>query len=183
MFGEDAVPDLLEAGIDCLEHGTGLLPDTVDAMANAGVRLVPTLINIENFPTFADAADRYPAYAKHMRDLYERSDTTIGSAIEAGVAVHAGTDAGGFVEHGRIVDEIAALTRVGMSPGVALEAASHAARAWLGAPGQQPGEPADLVVYAADPAGPDGVDVLRSPTAVIRAGRRVPDHPNRAPTS
>src|SRR6476619_46381 len=30
VFGEEALPDLFEAGIDCIEHGTGLTPDLID---------------------------------------------------------------------------------------------------------------------------------------------------------
>ncbi len=101
VFGEDAIPGLLAAGIDCLEHGTGLTDDTIAEMVRRGVHLVPTLINVANFPSFADAADRFPAYAKHMRDLHARSDETITAALGAGVPVHAGTDAGGYVDHGR----------------------------------------------------------------------------------
>lgn len=50
VFGEHALPDLLAAGIDCIEHGTGLLPDMLDDMAARGVAVVPTLIQLENFP-------------------------------------------------------------------------------------------------------------------------------------
>ena len=63
VFGEDALPGLLAAGIDCIEHGTGLTDETIAEMVRRGVHLVPTLINIANFPMFADAAIRFPAYA------------------------------------------------------------------------------------------------------------------------
>ncbi|WP_328841521.1 amidohydrolase family protein [Nakamurella leprariae] len=178
VFGEDAVPGLLSAGIDCLEHGTGLTADTIDEVVRRGVHVVPTVINIANFPMFADAATRFPAYAKHMRDLYERSDDTFAAAAEAGVPLHAGTDAGGFIVHGRIVDEINGLSRAlgGGSPGPdtvrrVLAMASHSAREWLGLRNYATGDPADLVVYPADPA--EQPAVLRAPTAVVRAGRVV----------
>ncbi len=171
VFGEDALPGLLAAGIDCIEHGTGLTGDTIDEMARRGVHLIPTMINIANFPMFADAATRFPAYAKHMRDLYERSDETFAAAIEAGISVHAGTDAGGYVEHGRIVDEIESLGRLGLDPRQLLDTTTHAARNWLGLGAQDLGDSADLVVYQDDPAG--DLQVLRNPSAVIRAGRMV----------
>ena len=37
-FGEAALPGLIEAGIDCIEHGTGLSVDLIDAMVAAGDR-------------------------------------------------------------------------------------------------------------------------------------------------
>jgi len=169
VFGEDALPDLLDAGIDCIEHGTGLTDETIERMAADGVRLVPTLINIENFPSFADAATRFPAYAKHMRDLYTRGDETVARAIDAGVSVHAGTDAGGYIAHGRIADEVISLVRVGMSPAEALDASSWQAREWLGLSGWEVGARADLVVYAADPRSDLGV--LTSPALVMTSGR------------
>ncbi|GAA3866542.1 amidohydrolase family protein [Saccharothrix violaceirubra] len=169
VFGEAALPGLLAAGIDCVEHGTGLTDDTIDLMASAGTALVPTLINIENFPGIASDAGKYPAYQQHMRDLYSRSKRTIGAAIEAGVPVYAGTDAGGGIAHGRIVDEIEALHGVGMTGHQALAAASWAARAWLGHPGLVEGAAADIVVYDDDPR--TALTTLRHPRLVMLRGR------------
>ena len=50
VFGEDALPGLVNAGIDCIEHGTGITDDVITLMLEHGTALVPTLINIENFP-------------------------------------------------------------------------------------------------------------------------------------
>jgi imidazolonepropionase-like amidohydrolase len=171
VFGTDALPGLVRAGIDCIEHGTGLTDDLIGEMAERGTALVPTLINVENFPGFADAASKYPTYAAHMRELYRTADDVVRRAVEAGVAVYAGTDAGGGIAHGRIADEIAALSRAGMSPAAALGAASWAARDWLGRPGLSPGERADLVVFPTDPRVDLGV--LAAPTHVLLRGRPV----------
>ena len=171
VFGEDALPGLLSAGIDCIEHGTGLTADTIEQMVAGGVHLVPTLINIENFPSFADAATRFPAYAKHMRDLYDRRAETFTDAIDAGIPLHGGTDAGGYIEHGRIVDEVLAMIDLGMPARQVLHQVSPGARDWLGLPGGAIGDPADLVIYPDDPA--VSPEVLRHPVAVLRAGRVV----------
>jgi imidazolonepropionase-like amidohydrolase len=151
VFGEDALPGLINAGIDCIEHGTGITDDTIELMLEHGTALVPTLINIDNFPGIADAAGKYPTYAKHMRDLYASCKRRVGAAHDAGVPIYAGTDAGGMVRHGRIGDEIAALKGVGMSPTEALGAASWDARAWLGRPALEHGASADLLCFVEDP--------------------------------
>ncbi|WP_273732353.1 metal-dependent hydrolase family protein [Mycolicibacterium septicum] len=151
VFGEDALPGLIKAGIDCIEHGTGITDDTIELMLEHGTALVPTLINIENFPGIADSAGKYPAYAKHMRDLYASCRGRVGAAHEAGVPIFAGTDAGGMIAHGRIADEIEALKAIGMSPTAALGAASWDARAWLRRPALEHGASADLVCYTEDP--------------------------------
>ncbi|MGP4017881.1 amidohydrolase family protein [Saccharopolyspora sp. 5N708] len=168
VFGEAALPGLISAGIDCVEHGTGLTDDTIELMAQHGTALVPTLVNVENFPSFAAAATKYPAYAAHITDLYERADRTVAKAIEAGIPVYAGTDAGGGVEHGELADEVIALHRVGMSAEQALGVASWAAREWLGWSGLEHGAPADLVCYDADPR--KDLTVLRHPERIVLRG-------------
>jgi imidazolonepropionase-like amidohydrolase len=171
VFGEQALPDLLAAGIDCIEHGTGLLPDMLDDMAARGVAVVPTLIQLENFPQYADqAASKFPVYSDHMRDLYARRRDTLRSAVEAGVPVYAGTDAGGVLGHGLVAEEIQALTTIGLSGEQALAAGSWSARTWLGAPADlAPGNPADLVVYAEDPRANPAV--LSHPECIVLRGR------------
>jgi imidazolonepropionase-like amidohydrolase len=152
VFGEDALPGLIAAGIDSIEHGTGLTDDLVAAAAQSGAVVVPTLINIDTFPEIAAQAEaRYPRYAAHMRALLATSRTRIRSAWEAGIAVHTGTDAGGSQRHGRVRDEIRALVEAGIPQGDVIAQASWRAREWLGWPGLTEGAPADLVVYAEDP--------------------------------
>jgi imidazolonepropionase-like amidohydrolase len=168
VFSEEALPGLINAGIDCIEHGTGLTDDTIELMVEHGTALVPTLINVENFPGIAHGADKYPRYARHLRDLYERSYPRVAAAREAGVPIFAGTDAGSMVAHGRIADEIEALKRIGMNPTEALGVASWDAREWLGRPGLVHGAPADLVCYADDPR--SGAAVINNPDLVILRG-------------
>jgi imidazolonepropionase-like amidohydrolase len=169
VFSEDALPGLINAGIDCIEHGTGLTDDTIELMVEHGTALVPTLINVENFPGIADGAAKYPTYARHIRDLYERCYPRSAAAREAGIAIYAGTDAGSMVAHGRIADEIEALKGIGMSPTEALGAASWDARKWLGRPSLEDGASADLVCYAEDPR--SGAEALNNPARVILRGR------------
>jgi imidazolonepropionase-like amidohydrolase len=169
VFAEDALPGLIGAGIDCIEHGSGITDDTIDLMLRHGTALVPTLINFENFPGIADAAGKYPVYANHMRDLYSKSSRRLAAAREAGVPIYAGTDAGGMITHGRIADEVDALKGIGMTDTDALGAACWDARRWLGRPGLEHGAPADLVCYAADPR--QSAAVLNNPDRVMLRGQ------------
>lgn len=171
VFGEDALPGLINAGIDCLEHGTGLHGELFDELVRRNIAVVPTLINIENFPGIADKAVKYPRYAAHMRALHAGVMTMIGQALDAGVAIYAGSDAGGMVEHGRLVDEIEALRRAGMTGEQALAAACWSAREWLGHPGVEEGAPADLVVCAADPR--EDLNTLRTPRHILLRGNLI----------
>ena len=170
VFSADALPGLINAGIDCIEHGTGLTDDTIALMVAQGTVLVPTLVNVEeNFVGIAEAATRYPAYAAHMRDLHARAVARIAAAREAGVPIYAGSDAGTMVAHGRIADEVEALKGIGMSPIDALGAACWDARRWLGRPGLDHGASADLLCYSRDPR--QGPGVLNHPDLVILRGK------------
>jgi imidazolonepropionase-like amidohydrolase len=170
VFGEDALPDLIGAGIDCIEHGTGLSTDLVGQMVAQGTALVPTVQNLENLPNYADAGEaRFPAYAAHMRALHSRRRATIGAAYEAGVAIYAGTDAGGVLPHGLVAGEVQMLAEYGMTPSDALGAASWRAREWLGRPSRlDEGVRADFCLYPADPL--TDLRVLSAPTRIVLRG-------------
>ncbi len=172
-FGSAVLPGLIEAGIDCIEHGTGLTPDLVDAMVAHGTALVPTVVNLGNFPEFAAAAGgKFPAYAATMTDLHARRRETIMAAYDAGVPIYAGTDAGGVLPHGGIAAEVLELADYGIPAHDALGAASWRARGWLGFDALlEEGAPADLVVYDHNPL--EDLSVLRTPARVVLRGNVV----------
>ncbi|MFD8262228.1 amidohydrolase family protein [Streptomyces griseoluteus] len=171
-FAESSLRDLVESGIDCVEHATGLTPELIPLFAERGVAIVPTLVNIATFPDLAAGGDdKYPRWSAHMRRLHERRYDTVRDAYDAGIPVYVGTDAGGSLPHGLVAAEVAELVTAGIPPVEALAATSWAARAWLGRPGLEEGAPADLVVYESDPRA--DVRVLAAPRRVVLNGRVV----------
>jgi imidazolonepropionase-like amidohydrolase len=171
-FGEESLRDLAAAGIDCIEHATGLREDSIDTFAAQGIAIVPTLVNIAQFPDLAaPAKDRFPDYHRHMLDLHERRYATVGAAHEAGVPIYVGTDAGGSLPHGLVAQEMLELTKAGLTNAEVVSAATWGARDWLGRPGLVEGEDADLVVYASDPLA--DVTVVGDPIGVVLRGRVV----------
>jgi imidazolonepropionase-like amidohydrolase len=169
-FAESSLRPLAEAGIDCIEHATGLTEEMLPLLAQRQVAIVPTLINIATFPDIAASADaKFPAYAAHMRALHERRYETVGTAYEAGIAVYAGTDAGGSLAHGRIAEEVLELAAAGLPAIAALSAACWAARTWLGRDGLIEGAQADLLVLDGDPR--EDLRVLQAPRVVLLRGR------------
>ncbi|MEU9448546.1 amidohydrolase family protein [Streptomyces sp. NPDC048277] len=171
-FAENSLQDLVEAGIDCVEHATGLTEELIPLFAARGVAIVPTLVNIALFPRLAAGGDtKYPRWADHMRRLHERRYDTVRNAYDAGIPVYVGTDAGGTLAHGLVAAEVAELVTAGIPSLDALAATSWAARAWLGRPGLEEGAPADLVVYESDPRA--DVRVLASPRRVVLNGQVV----------
>jgi imidazolonepropionase-like amidohydrolase len=168
-FAEDSLADLVAAGIDCVEHATGLTAETVPLFAERGIAIVPTLVNIATFPRLAAGGEgRFPRWADHMRRLHARRYATVRDAYDAGVSVYAGTDAGGSLPHGQVAAEVAELVAAGLPAAAALSAATWGARAWLGRPGLDEGAPADLVVYEADPR--EDVRVLAAPRRIVLRG-------------
>ncbi len=171
-FAEDSLRDLVEAGIDCIEHATGLTEDTIPLFAERGVAIVPTLVNIATFPHLADGGQaKFPRWSDHMRRLHERRYDTVRAAYDAGIPVFVGTDAGGSLPHGLVAQEVAELVKAGIPPLDALSATAWGARRWLGRPGLEEGASADLVVYDADPRA--DVRVLAEPQRVVLRGRIV----------
>lgn len=169
-FAEDSLRDLVEAGIDCVEHATGLTEETIPLFAERGVAIVPTLINIATFPHLADGGEaKFPRWSAHMRRLHERRYDTVRAAFDAGIPVFVGTDAGGSLAHGLVAEEVEELTKAGIPALDALSATTWGARAWLGRPALEEGAPADLVVYDQDPRA--DVRVLAAPRRVVVEGR------------
>ncbi|RUL92947.1 amidohydrolase family protein [Verrucosispora sp. FIM060022] len=170
-FSESAVEIMVRAGVDSVEHGTGLSLDLIDLMARQGTALIPTMINIQTFGHIADQArPKFPGYADHMIALRDRFPEVVRSAYEAGVPIFVGTDAGGGIDHGLAAEEMLLLhEQAGMSTEDVLAAATWRAREWLGFPGLVDGGLADLVVYSDDPR--RDLRVVREPARIVLRGR------------
>ncbi len=168
-FGRDVLPGLLDAGIDCIEHGTGLGTDHLETMVARGVALVPTVQQTAKFPQFAaDGREKFPDYSATMDELYARRRDVLMQAWEAGVGMYVGTDGGGAARHGEIAGEIEAMVAMGLPAADVVAAASWKAREWLGFDGLTEGASADFVVYDADPR--LDLSTLRRPVRVVLRG-------------
>ncbi|MEQ6903287.1 amidohydrolase family protein [Nocardioides sp. YIM 152588] len=169
-FGTESLGPLLDAGIDCIEHGTGLTEHHLEQMAAGGVALVPTVLQTSKFPTFAEAGrERFPGYSATMDALYATRREVLMQAHEAGVALYVGSDGGGSTRHGVLHEEILAMADMGLSAYDVLGAASWRGRAWLGwNAGLDEGDPADFVVYDRNPL--DDLTVLATPARVVLRG-------------
>jgi len=166
-FSESAVAAVVKAGVDSVEHGTGLSTEMIDLMARQGTALIPTMINIATFDGIAAQADpKFPVYAEHMRQLKAGFPEVVRAAHSAGVPIFVGTDAGGGIDHGLAAEEMLLLhEQAGMSPQDILAAASWKARDWLGF-GSELG---DLVVFDADPR--QDLRAVRDPSRIILRGK------------
>jgi imidazolonepropionase-like amidohydrolase len=171
-FSEEGVEVMVRAGVDSVEHGTGLSLDLIDEMARRGTALVPTMINIRTFGGIADQARaKFAGYADHMLALRDRFPEVVRAAHEAGVPIYIGTDAGGGIRHGLVAEEMLIMEETGLPAVDILASASWKAREWLGFPGLVEGGLADLVVYPEDPR--RTLAVTRHPSRIVLRGRVV----------
>ena len=171
-FATESIDALLDAGIDCIEHGSGMTDDQLARTAALGVPVVPTLLQVGHFESFAAQAEaKFPRYAARMRGMHRSRYEHVNAMWTSGVQLLTGTDAGGQIGHGVLPAECAELALAGLPAVDILGAASWRARAFLGVDGIADGASADVVVYPADPR--EDISVLAHPIAVILRGERV----------
>jgi len=146
----DVIEAAIAAGFDSIEHGVLLQAEHIQEMARRNIAWVPTLIIRHEVPELAGHLGSSAAEVERIQSGFDRQPAMVRRAVDAGVLVLAGTDAG-LVPHGVILSEIKELLGAGLTPTQALGAASWDARSFLGLPGIEEGAVADLVAYASDP--------------------------------
>ena len=166
----EAVDAAVAAGVDSVEHGWAVTDGHFAAMRANNTAWVPTLMpgGSEAACEFAAAMGFSTDTREWMRAAIDAQPATVARAHAAGVTVLAGTDAGQG-PHGAIADQITMLADAGMPATAAIGAGSWAARRWLGLACLEPGAPADLVLYDADPR--IDLDALRRPALILMDGQ------------
>ena len=157
----DLVSQLVQAGVDSIEHGTALNESTLRLMAQTGAGWTPTLCAVLGVPDTAPEAAR-----QRVADYRDRLRELLPLAQRLGVPVLAGTDTAGSIAR-----EVALLAGHGLEPIAALRAATTAGYRFLGERFDRPGQPATLVTYMDDPR--EDLGVLSAPIAVVIDGVRV----------
>ena len=158
----DNVADLIEAGVDSIEHGSHIDEAALRLMVDRGVAWTPTLSPLVAFLR----GELPPERRSRVEEVEARLREVLPVAQRLGVTVLAGTDASGSIP-----DEVALLAVFGLEPREALAAASTSAHRFLGHQPLHAGHLADLVTYEHDPR--LDPDVLRRPAAVVSRGRRI----------
>ncbi|MCI7512696.1 MAG: amidohydrolase family protein [Schaalia hyovaginalis] len=165
-FARETIDDLLEAGVDDIEHASGMDEDQAREIAARGVLVTPTLLQIELFADFAEqAGSKFPVYGRRMLRMFEERHERFAMMREEGVRLVMGTDSGGYQEHGTIAAEFAMWEAEGVAREELLRIASIRSRADLGF--GAPYEGGDLIVFAEDPR---TLPVLGAPDAVVVRG-------------
>ncbi|QKG92744.1 amidohydrolase family protein [Halorubrum salinarum] len=173
--GEEGIKNAVEAGISSVEHGTFMDREAAEMMAERGTYWVPTASALRGIvDNGVEAGIPEDAVAK-AEDAADRFDDAWDHALDAGVPIAMGTDAGTpFNFFADIPQELAYMVDYGLSPERALEAATVNAADLLGLDDVgrvEEGYAADLVVLDADPT--EDVTAWQDPAAVFARGDRV----------
>ena len=151
--GDQAAREAIEAGVDSIEHGSFMKPETLTRMKNKGTFLTPTLMATE---WIMSKLDNYPPalQAKAKAAGAARSDM-FRSAAKMGVKISFGTDAAVF-PHGQNAKEFKLMVDLGMTPIDALKSATANDAELLGIAQKvgtlEKGKLADIVAMPGDPA-------------------------------
>ena len=163
-LGGPGLRTALEAGVDSIEHGCYLdeEPTLMAKMAAQGTFFVPTLTVYVYHRESASPHVRARAIALHPHHV-----TSVQRALELGVPIAAGTDAGGH-GHPKNALELKYLVEAGLTPMQALRAATQGAAQCLGLERElgtlEKGRLADLVVVNGSPLA--DITVLLDPARI-----------------
>jgi imidazolonepropionase-like amidohydrolase len=150
--GDEVAREAIEAGVDSIEHGSFLKPDTLTMMKKKGIFLTPTLMASE---WVMDKIDNYPPalQAKAKAATAARSEM-FRNAVKKGVRISFGTDAAVF-PHGQNAKEFKLMVDLGMSPIDALKSATANDAELLGIAQKvgtlEKGKLADVIAVPGDP--------------------------------
>ena len=154
----------IEAGVGSVEHGCYLAddPDLLKMMADNNTFFTPTFEVYEFHSTISA-----PHIKARAEALFHTHRESLHRAVEAGVKITAGTDAGGFV-HGDNAREIELMVERGLTPMQAIQTATSWAAECIGLAQEigtvAKGKQADLLAVAGDPL--KNVGVLRDKGAI-----------------
>ncbi len=147
--GDDGIRAAIDAGIDCIEHGSLASDETLDLMVERGTFLVATTYLADGM----DVSRAAPELQTKAAEVFPRAHATISKAIDRGVRVACGTDAPA-IPHGRNAKELIALVDRGMTPLQAIRAATTVSAELIAVDDRarlEPGLLADVIAVPGDP--------------------------------
>ena len=147
--GDQGIRAAIEAGIDCIEHGSLMSDETLDLFVERGTFLVPTTYLADGM----DVSRAAPELQAKAAEVFPRAKATVSKAIARGAKIACGTDAPA-IPHGRNAKELVALVDRGMIPAQAIHAATVVSADLIDADDRgrlQAGLLADVVAVPGDP--------------------------------
>jgi imidazolonepropionase-like amidohydrolase len=177
--GDQAAREAIEAGVDSIEHGSFMKPETLTMMKKKGTFLTPTLMASE---WIMGKLDNYPPalQAKAKAATAARSEM-FRNAVKMGIKISFGTDAAVF-PHGQNAKEFKLMVDLGMGAIDALKSATGNDAELLGIAQKvgtlEKGRLADIIAMPVDPTSDitvtERVSFVMKEGKIIRRGPRTP---------
>src|SRR5206468_8571593 len=168
--GDQAAREAIDAGVDSIEHGSFMKPETVTMMKKKGTFLTPTLMASE---WIMGKLDNYPPalQAKAKAATAARSEM-FRNAVKMGIKISFGTDAAVY-PHGQNAKEFKLMVDLGMAPIDALKSATANDADLLGITQKvgtlEKGKLADVIAMPGDPT--IDITVTERVSFVMREGK------------
>lgn len=165
--GDAGIRAAIEAGIDCIEHGSLMTDETLDLMIERRTFLVPTTYLADGM----DVSHAAPELQAKAEEVFPKARETIRKAVQRRARIACGTDAPA-IPHGKNAKELTALVDRGMTPLEAIRAATTVAAELIDVTDRGRLEPsllADIIAVPGDPL--DDIRVLEQVSFVMKGGR------------
>lgn len=165
--GDDGIRAAIQAGIDCIEHGSLMSDETLQLLVERGTFLVPTTYLADGM----DTSHAAPELQAKAAEVFPRAKETIRKAIKSGAKIACGTDAPA-IPHGKNAKELLALVERGMTPLQALRAATTVAAELIDVDDRgrlEEGLLADVIAVPGDPL--TDIGVLEDVSFVMKGGQ------------
>ena len=174
--GTEGIKNALRAGVDTIEHASYLDDEAIELFLEGDAWMVSTLIASERLMPHLDDPAMPVHVREKIRDHTSQEAASLEQAIMAGVRIAAGTDAGtGYNPHGGLPEQVALFGYHGMTPELALTAATWDSAHAIGLAETHgkiaAGRRADLLVVDGDTFA--DLAALRNVRAVYLGGRLV----------
>ena len=169
--GLQGVKNCIAAGIHSIEHGIYLDDEAIEKMKAQGTFLVPTLLAPVSVIEFADELGMSESSVKKSKEVLEAHTTSFTKAVNAGVKIAMGTDAGVF-KHGTNLRELELMVEYGMTPMQAIVASTKTAAECLGYDNEigtiETDKKADFIIVEDNPL--DHIGILKNPDNIKIVG-------------
>jgi len=179
--GDQAGKEAIEAGVDSIEHGSFLKPDTLSLMKSKGTWLTPTLMATEYIMSKIDSYP--PALQPKARAAAAARSDMFRNAVKMGIKISFGTDAAVF-PHGQNAKEFKLMVDLGMQPIEALKTATENAADLFGVAQKlgtlEKGKLADIIAMPGDPTA--DITATERVSFVMKEGKIFRNGPATAPT-
>ncbi|WP_192959464.1 metal-dependent hydrolase family protein [Staphylococcus cohnii] len=169
--GLQGVKNCIAAGIHSIEHGIYLDDEAIEKMKAQGTFLVPTLLAPVSVIEFADELGMSEGSVEKSKEVLEAHTTSFTKAVNAGVKIAMGTDAGVF-KHGTNLRELELMVEHGMTPMQAIVASTKTAAECLGYDNEigtiETDKKADFIIVDDNPL--DRIGILKNPDNIKIVG-------------